>query len=49
MITQEMSAAVVRLVGSYLVDHADDLMMIEYSDLEDDEIEIRIKRRGSER
>lgn len=45
MITYETSEAIAKLVGQYIVDHAKELILTEYSDLFGDEIFIRIIRR----
>ena len=45
MITYETSVKIAKLVGQYIVDHAKELILTEYSDLFGDEIFIRIIRR----
>ena len=45
MITKEATTQIMKLLGQYLIDHADELMPIEYSDLYGDEIVIRLLRR----
>ena len=46
MITAETPEHIMKLIGQYLIDHADELMPIEYSDLLGDDIVIRLKRRN---
>ena len=45
MISEEAIKTTAKLVGQYIVDHADELILTEYSDLFGDEIFIRIIRR----
>ena len=35
----------IQLVGQYLIDHADEFIPIEWSDMESDDIQIHLKRR----
>ena len=35
----------IQLVGQYLIDHADELLPIKWSDMESDDIQIHLKRR----
>lgn len=44
MITKEATIQIMKLLGQYLIDHAEELMPIEYSDLYGDEIVIRLRR-----
>ena len=43
---EKESVEQVRMVGQYLVDHAEELYAVEYTDLAGDDIQIRLKRRG---
>lgn len=43
--TTDTSTEIMRLVGQYLIDHAEELYPVEYSDLYGDDIRMRIMRR----
>lgn len=45
MISEEAIKTTAKLVGQYIVDHADELILTEYSDLTGDKIFIRMIRR----
>lgn len=45
MITEKSNTEAIRLIGQYLVDHADEFIPIEWSDMESDDIQIHLKRR----
>ena len=45
MIDSETYKTIAKLVGQYIVDHADELILKEYSDLYGDEIVIKMIRR----
>lgn len=45
MISEEAIITTAKLVGQYIVDHADELILTEYSDLTKNEIFIRMIRR----
>ena len=45
VISDEAIKTTAKLVGQYIVDHADELILTEYSDLTGDEIFIRMIRR----
>ena len=44
-ITQETNARAIKCIGKYLADHADELCLIECSDLTGNDIWIHLKRR----
>lgn len=45
MITNEATEQTIKLIGQYLIDNAQELLPVEYSDLFGDDIVIRLKRR----
>lgn len=45
-ISRETQTKIVRYIGQFLVDHADELLAVEYSDLSNSDICIRLKRRN---
>ena len=45
-ISRETQTKIVRYIGQFLVDHADELLAVEYSDLSSSDICIRLKRRN---
>lgn len=45
-ISRETQTKIVRYIGQFLVDHADELFAVEYSDLSSSDICIRLKRRN---
>ena len=43
-IDREAQTKAIKLIGQYLIDHADELLPIEWSDMESDDIQIHLKR-----
>lgn len=44
-IDRETEAKAIQMIGRYLIDHADEFIPIEWSDMESDDIQIHLKRR----
>lgn len=42
---RETEVKVLQIIGQYLIDHADEFIPIEWSDMESDDIQIHLKRR----